>query len=630
MVRSRIRHGLRAAGLGLLLAAPALLVFPGRVRAQGERCDVPSHAGLVMTTLANEDRLLFFKNPVIRCPGGIRISADSARVYESTNYNQLWGNVLFRDEESQLRADQAQYFSDQRRLVATGNTVLTDLAEGSVIRGDNMTLIRAGPQRAEDFLSVGGRRPHATLYPSRQAAEEAPTTDTSGVLPADTGAAGAVPPDTVGGGTPPDTAAGAQLLPPDTAGPLRPPPDSAGVMRLPPDTAAPQPTVEPSQPVPSEPEEDRTPYEIDAQRFLLEGSRYFRAAGSVVVTRDSLRAVADSLEYDQDQGAILLDENATVTTAQTDLAAKSIRLAVPQDEVREALASGDAVLQGEDLTMLAPFITLFFTEGRVERLVAINDAVADSIFAEMDEAERETERLRRGAPPLPARELGFTEFPRRPYALAQDFILEGDSLEVMAPGEVLQEVKAVGGARGESAGRDSLNTEDTPALVSRDWLEGDTILALFRPTGDTISGAEAEDPEALPARPVARGDTATGSEYQLEQLVARGRARSMYRMAPSDSTVVAEEPGRLAIHYVVGDEITILLNAEGEAERMEVKGQTRGIHLEPIRGRGPVRDTIAAPDTSRVGGGATQPIPGLRPVTGGGVIKSRGGGGRDS
>ena len=44
-----------------------------------------------------------------------------------------------------------------------------------------------------------------------------------------------------------------------------------------------------------------------------------------------------------------------------------------------------------------------------------------------------------------------------------------------------------------------------------------------------------------------------------------------------------------AVHYVVGEEITITMVA-GEVDAMEVVGQSRGIHLEPL-----VR--ISAPDT---------------------------------
>jgi hypothetical protein len=275
------------------------------------------------------------------------------------------------------------------------------------------------------------------------------------------------------------------------------------------------------------------------------------------------------------------------------LAADAIRLQIPQDEVREALATGNAVLFGDDLRLLAPTISLFFTEGRIERLVAQRDAVADSVFAEMDEEERERDRLVRGAPPLAAIELGFTEFPKRPYALAQDFILEGDSVEVSTPGEVLDQVKAMGGARGESAGRDTLNAPDTPPLISRDWLEGDTIVAFFTEGGDSLPAAEEPPPIRDPG--VVAPDS-SGTAYQLNRLLAQGSARSMYRMAPSDSTL-AEEGGQFAIHYVVGDEITILLTEEGEAERMEVVGQTRGIHLEPTGIPGMVADSVIVPDT---------------------------------
>jgi len=266
------------------------------------------------------------------------------------------------------------------------------------------------------------------------------------------------------------------------------------------------------------------------------------------------------------------------------------------------------VLEGKDLRLLAPIVTLFFTEGRMERLVAVRDLVDDSVFAELDEEGLRRELLLRGEPPLAVREMGLEEFPRRPYALAQDFILEGDSLEVRAPGEVLEEVKAMGAARGESSGVDSLTTEDTPPIITRDWLEGDTIVAYFSEAGDSLPGGEEEDPIPVP---VVTEPDSTAGEYQLQRLLAQGNARSMYRMAASDS-IVAEEPGQFAIHYVVGDEITVLLNPEGEAEKMEVVGQTRGIHLEPL-GRKALGadsvavDTLLVPDTSAVrrpGGGS--------------------------
>ena len=182
--------------------------------------------------------------------------------------------------------------------------------------------------------------------------------------------------------------------------------------------------------------------------------------------------------------------------------------------------------------------------------------------------------------------------------MAQDFLLWADSIEVLVPDEVLEEVWAMGAARGESLARDSLNTPETPPLVRRDWLEGDTIVAIFVPNADTsaVSGEEGPVPdEVLPPSAgggVAGETQADSAAYRLDHLVAKVRARSLYRLTPTDSTAAVED-GRLAIHYVTGDEITIYMN-EGEVDRMEVAGMTRGIHLEPVAGR--IR--VIPPDTT--------------------------------
>jgi hypothetical protein len=65
-------------------------------------------------------------------------------------------------------------------------------------------------------------------------------------------------------------------------------------------------------------------------------------------------------------------------------------------------------------------------------------------------------------------------------------------------------------------------------------------------------------------------------------------------MLPSDSTSRAGVDAP-AVHYVTGAGIVIVLS-EGEVQRMEVEGPTRGWHLEPKRE--PVRDTVPVPDTA--------------------------------
>ena len=318
-------------------------------------------------TTPDGSRMLFFSFPVFRCPGGTRISADSATVYEGTNYTHLIGNVVFWDEEMRLTSDVAHYFAEQSNLNAYGDVVLTNEAEGSVIRGDTMALLQAGDQRPEDQLTVTGRRPHATLYPALQP---------------DTTAAATEMPDTVSAVEPPDTL-GLELEPrdpdtivllPDT---MPPTPDTTVVL---PDPLFRQPV--PQQPV--RPGEGRTPYEIDADTIYLEGSQYFKARGRVEITRDSLNASADSVEYDELDGALNLFGSARLVTSDYDLVATSIILDIPQDEVRKVLASGEAVLEGEDILLLAPIITLLLTEGKMEQLVALRDLEADSLAAAQD------------------------------------------------------------------------------------------------------------------------------------------------------------------------------------------------------------------------------------------------------
>jgi len=521
--------------IGLILP---LMGIPGAANGQsasmGSGCEVPHFEKFTNVALSNGSRITYFSDPIIVCSGGTRITADSAVVYEATNYTQLFRNVVFQDGDSHLTASEAHYFDQERRLRAWGDVVLNDRTEGSIIRGDTMVLLRAGPGRLEDQITVLGRRPQASLYPTRQP----------------------IPVDTV------------EVAQPDSLGPV--PLDSAGV-------ADPEETPPPRMETPAPPttQEERVPWEIEARRIFIEGSRYFRAMGSVTIHRDSVDAVADSVEYDGDAGTLFLAHESRLITSNFDLSAETIRLDIPQDEIREVLSRHQSVLEGEDLRLLAPTISLFLIDGRLERLVARRDSLLDEL----------PEEALLALPPHPAAEaLGLRGFPIRPHAFAQDFLLWADSIEVLAPGEVLEELWAMGNARGESLSGDSLNTEDTPELARRDWLEGDTVIAVFTSTTHEVEGGG--DPEAEMARPPSAGQPqgedaqADSSRYSLDRLIARVGAKSLYRMAASDSTA-EEGDQRQAIHYVVGDEITILMS-EGEVDHMEVMGATRGIHLEPV------------------------------------------------
>ncbi len=607
-IRTRSPRRLFLAAVAVMGLALPPSFLSGQV-SPGEGCEVPHFDRFENLALSNGSRVTYFSMPVIVCHGGTRISADSAVVYEATSFTQLFRNVVFQDESSRLTADQAHYFDRERRLRAWGGVVLNELNEGSVIRGDTIVILRAGPGRAEDHLTVTGTRPSATLYPTRQARADSVMAPADSVMaPADSVRP---PADSVPAPAPADS------VPADA---VDTPVDSAGLGD--PEPVSPQAREEAPPPGarggPPEPEE-LIPYEIDARRIYLEGSRYFRAHGAVRIRRDSVNAAADSVEYDGQEGYLFLNRDASLTTGGFDLSAVRIRLDIPQDDIRGILAREEAFLEGKEIRLLAPTISLFLADGTLERLYAVRDSALDATPEEVLE-ER---------PPHPQAELlGFPRFPLRPHAFAQDYLLIGDSVEVVAPGEVIDEVRAMGNARGESLGQDTVSIEGLPEVARRDWLEGDTIIAVFVPVDpESAGGAGGEEtprleapgvenpplevPREVEAPPAAQGDSAS---YRLERLIARSRARSLYRMAPSDSTL-AEGDERRAIHYVVGEEITILMK-EGEVDRMEVSGATQGIHLEPVvpgrRGRGP----DSGGSTASGPGGAGGP-PGNHPGGGG-------------
>jgi len=326
-----------------------------------------------------------------------------------------------------------------------------------------------------------------------------------------------------------------------------------------------------------------TPYVVDGDRIFIEGDTYFRANGNVAIERDSLHAFADSAEYDQVAARILLQGTARVDGPTYDLVGKTIILGMRGNDVDEVVAMREAVLTGEDLRLTAPEIRMYMVGGAMDRLVAVNRAAVP---------------LGRGTPePEPE---------PRPRATSGGFELTGDSLDVSAPGETLDRIFAAGHARSVSSARDSLNVDVLPELARTDWLEGDTVIVVFLPPDST---AAVQTP----------GDT-TQASSKIDQIVARVGARSLYRLPPADSTAVAGRDAP-AIHYVVGDEITIVMRS-GEVDHMNVLGQTHGVHLEPlavvrvvdslatdttvVADTAVAADTTIARDTIR----ARQPLPG--------------------
>lgn len=604
------RRSLPPAAFPAMLLAGSLGLIPGAVQAQSG-CNLAQSNFTSSLEVGGGNRITYVSGPLLlACDDGTRIRADSAQQHSATAFSQLFGNVFFENPEKAMVAEMAHYFERESRLVAWGDVVLTDKVNQSVLRGDSLLYLSAGARRAEDYLTVSGGRAHGTLYPGESQVGEDPDVPAPGdVVPQD-------------------------AAPRDTA-----PQDAA------PQDAAPRDTIS-------------EPYEIDADRIILEGDRLFRAIGTVEIRREELEAYADTAEYDQVDMNFLLFGNARMAGENYDLVGRRITLRAPDDELRDVVASGDALLTSEDIVLTSPEIRIFLTEGQMERLVAVMlpedsplrapgaGAVAERADADADTAlaadvERDVRADAEAVAEIPGQGSGAGRAASgRPQAVTEDFMLVGDSLEVQAPGERLESVVASGRARGESLAADTANQEGIPEFARRDWLEGDTIIALFIPDSadadvESEVVAELDDPGAVaPDTTDAAGATNAADTvgvddspgFVLERLIARGDARSLYRLEPSDAngevqpgdTAATADPARradaepadaraaadppenadaaaqaartpaaprrMALHYVRGTEITILM-LNGEIDRMEVEGPTDGVHLEPTRGQ---------------------------------------------
>ena len=358
--------------------------------------------------------------------------------------------------------------------------------------------------------------------------------------------------------------------PPDSTAPTDLPPDSLVLGHLllidtlmeSPDSAALAAAV-------VEPDTTSVPFHVTGNRIFIQGDSYFRSTGDVVVEREALLAYGDSADYNQAAGQIVLNGSARVDADRYDLAGRTIYMSMAGSDIDRVRSTGDAELTGQDLRLTSGEILLFLTDGLLDRLVSIYDPSAEN---EDDAADR-------------------------PVALADDFEMTADSLDIAVPNEQLEQIFAAGTARSVSRSRDSLNVETLPEVARTDWLEGDTIIVTF--VTDTAAAQ------------------ADGSGRTVDQIVAQVGARSLYRLIPSDTTARPDD-GPPAVHYVVGDQITIRM-LEGEVDRMDVEGQTQGVHLEPLRAILPdslatdttAVDTIAVDTTGAVAstGAGRAPLP---------------------
>ena len=619
--RTLAERGCAARSRGLCqatLVALAILVLPALAAVPEADCKLERVGGYTHSRRFDSLNYIHRASGGIdyRCTDGTRILADSAVVYEHSDQVQLFGHVRFVDPETELDADSARYHGNIGQLVAWSNVTVTDRQNGAVISGDSLYFYRATEFRTLDRILVKGGNPHATVFPAPRPAAPAPVAleGDSATTPEDSLGVPLADSATAGGDS---ASAAADTVP--------------AVADLPPPATDTVPAIADSDP-PVADSVSLPPYEIDADRFMIDGRRFFRAGGNVVLVRDSLRALGDSLDYDQDVGAMSVWGDASVENRGFALTGASVWVTPTVGLSEEILARDNAELVGSQVTLTAPAIRVFLDNGEVTRLIAIS-SVPPLEEPELDipgvtpgDAERAraiAERVAR-VDSLDAAEDSVA----RPLAIADDFQLTGDSIDVSSPDQVLEVVTAVGSARAEAASPDSLISEDLPEFANRDWMEGETIVAQFGSGAADGSAAAAglvtagdstaaTDPaltdDSTVARTPAIVDEGTpeaapatrGGNPRLETLTAIGEARSLYRLTAPDPTGIESDTtwtppkNRPALHWVEGGQITIYLE-ERSVVKMEVEGQTVGYHLEPLPPDSLQDSTAVAADSAAV------------------------------
>lgn len=292
--------------------------------------------------------------------------------------------------------------------------------------------------------------------------------------------------------------------------------------------------------------------EVIADQVTEVADSLMYAGGSVVITRPDLIATSDSATMNGGTEWARLDGR-------------------PRIEGR-----GESVF-----TLVGRRVDLWSRDRRLERVLSADSAKATSedvtLASDTIDLRLADQKLAR------AYAWGLS----RARAKATDRNILADSIDVVMPGQVLRELRAVRGAYASSR-------TDSSKFVSAedDWLRGDTIVASF----DSVRAA---------------GDTA--AKPVIRVINASGAAASFYQVASSQGPKASPN-----LNYVKGRAITVNFGADRAVSRVTVREQSSGIYLERIPDDSLKADSAGARAPGAVAGDKAKPAapPARVPPTG--------------
>lgn len=255
---------------------------------------------------------------------------------------------------------------------------------------------------------------------------------------------------------------------------------------------------------------------IKADRVISENDSLVWATGRVEINRPDMLATGDSAYLDNGKETLDLLIHPKVEgrgESKFSLVGDRIFVQSNQRQVQRVKSSGSAVATSDEVKLKADTIDMRVADQKLQR--------------------------------------AFAWGPKRAVADAQNRQITADSIDVVMPGQVIREMRAIRDAMADSH-------PDTTKIISKemDWLRGDTVVATFEQ-------AAASDTSNAPA---------------IKQIVARGKARSFYQMAPSGATEKTDKPN---INYVTGRLITVDF-VQKEIQTVTVIDRAAGFYLEAL------------------------------------------------
>jgi hypothetical protein len=260
------------------------------------------------------------------------------------------------------------------------------------------------------------------------------------------------------------------------------------------------------------------PMTVIANNVLMDGDSLIYAGGQVVITRPNLGATADSAAIDEGRETMQLMRNPQITGKKDrpfSLSGDLINLYSKNRKLARVVALAHAKAVSDSMTITSDTIDL-----------RVKDDLLDHAYA-----------------------WGSTN---RARAVSPSQNMLADSLDISMPGQRVRLVRAIRNAFADSK-PDTTKFRVDPA-DSIDWLQGDTIVAHF----DTVATQD------------------TSKTPNIKTLVASGKAKSLYHLAPSDTSL------RLpAINHVVARQITVAFGSDRKVSTVTTVDSVYGVFIEP-------------------------------------------------